>query len=66
VAVSLFLSDAFTQTLPIALVAEMRANLNLTIAAVSTVFLAATLLVLLVLDRTLGIERLAGDVGARG
>jgi putative spermidine/putrescine transport system permease protein len=66
VAVSLFLSDAFTQTLPIALVAEMRANLNLTIAAVSTVFLAATLALLFVLDRTLGIERLAGDVGARG
>jgi putative spermidine/putrescine transport system permease protein len=66
VAVSLFLSDAFTQTLPIALVAEMRANLNLTIAAVSTVFLAATLLLLLLLDRTIGIERLAGDVGARG
>jgi len=63
VAVSLFLSDAFTQTLPIALVSEMRANLNLTIAAVSTVFLAATALLLLVLDRTLGIERLAGDVG---
>jgi ABC-type spermidine/putrescine transport system permease subunit II len=66
VAVSLFLSDAFTQTLPIALVAEMRANLNLTVAAVSTVFLGATLLLLLVLDRTLGIERLAGDVAARG
>ncbi|WPB86756.1 ABC transporter permease [Sediminicoccus rosea] len=66
VAVSLFLSDAFTQTLPIALVAEMRANLNLTIAAVSTVFLAATLVLLLLLDRTIGIERLAGDVGARG
>jgi putative spermidine/putrescine transport system permease protein len=66
VAVSLFLSDAFTQTLPIALVAEMRANLNLTIAAVSTVFLAATLLLLLLLDRSIGIERLAGDVGARG
>jgi putative spermidine/putrescine transport system permease protein len=65
VAVSLFLSDAFTQTLPITLVAEMRANLNLTVAAVSTVFLAATLLLLVVLDRTLGIERLAGDVAAR-
>jgi len=63
VAVSLFLSDAFTQTLPIALVAEMRANLNLSIAAVSTLFLGAVLLLLVVLDRTLGLERLAGDVG---
>lgn len=66
VAVSLFLSDAFTQTLPIALVAEMRANLNLTVAAVSTAFLVATVCLLFVLDRTLGIERLAGEGGARG
>ncbi len=51
-AVSLFLSDAFIQTLSIALVAEMRANLNLTVAAVSAVFLAATLLLLVVPDRT--------------
>lgn len=66
VAVSLFLSDPFTQTLPIVLVAEMRANLNLTIAAVSTVFLAATLVLLFVLDRTIGVERLAGDLGTKG
>ena len=57
VAVSLFLSDAFTQTLPIALVAEMRTNLNLTIAAVSTAFLAITVVILIVLDRAFGLER---------
>lgn len=61
VAVSLFLSDAFTQTLPIVLVAEMRANLNLTIAAVSTLFLAATIVLLVAIDRTIGIERVAGS-----
>lgn len=60
VAVSLFLSDAFTQTLPIVLVAEMRANLNLTVAAVSTVFLAITIGLLVILDRTIGLERVAG------
>src|SRR5947209_3903955 len=47
VAVSLFLADAFTQTLPIALVAEMRANLNLTVAAVSTIFAAGTIVIVL-------------------
>jgi putative spermidine/putrescine transport system permease protein len=61
VAVSLFLSDAFTQTLPIALVAEMRANLNLTIAAVSTGFLVVTILILVALDRTFGLERVVGQ-----
>jgi putative spermidine/putrescine transport system permease protein len=66
VAVSLFLSDAFTQTLPIVLVAEMRANLNLTVAAVSTVFLALTLIVLIGLDRTLGLDRLVGEGIYRG
>jgi putative spermidine/putrescine transport system permease protein len=61
VAVSLFLSDAFTQTLPIALIAEMRANLNLTIAAVSTVFVVLTLAVLLLLDRLVGLDRVVGQ-----
>jgi putative spermidine/putrescine transport system permease protein len=61
VAVSLFLSDAFTQTLPIALVAEMRANLNLTVAAVSTVFAAITILVVMLLDRVAGLDTVIGQ-----
>ena len=60
VAVSLFLSDAFTQTLPIALVAEMRANLNLTVAAVSTVFAALTIVVVILLDRAIGLDNIIG------
>jgi putative spermidine/putrescine transport system permease protein len=60
VAVSLFLSDAFTQTLPIALVAEMRANLNLTVAAVSTVFAALTIVLVVLLDRTVGLDSIIG------
>jgi putative spermidine/putrescine transport system permease protein len=66
VAVSLFLADAFTQTLPIALVAEMRANLNLTIAAVSTVFAAGTVLIVIVLDRAIGLDSLIGQGMYRG
>jgi putative spermidine/putrescine transport system permease protein len=61
VAVSLFLSDPFTQTLPVVLIAEMRANLNLTIAAVSTAFLVLTGAVLVLLDRTLGLDRVIGQ-----
>jgi putative spermidine/putrescine transport system permease protein len=60
VAVSLFLSDAFTQTLPIALVAEMRANLNLTVAAVSTVFAALTIVLVILLDRAIGLDNIIG------
>jgi putative spermidine/putrescine transport system permease protein len=61
VAVSLFLSDPFTQTLPVVLIAEMRANLNLTIAAVSAGFLVLTGAVLVLLDRTLGLDRVIGQ-----
>ena len=60
VAVSLFLSDAFTYTLPVALLTQMRANLNLTVAAVSVIFLAVTVLLILALDRLAGIDTLAG------
>ena len=66
VAVSLFLADAFTQTLPIALVAEMRANLNLTVAAVSTIFAAGTIAVVLLLDRSVGLDRVVGQGMYRG
>ena len=66
VAVSLFLSDAFTQTLPIALVAEMRANLNLTVAAVSTVFAAVTIVMVVLLDRAIGLDNVIGQGMYRG
>jgi putative spermidine/putrescine transport system permease protein len=66
VAVSLFLADAFTQTLPIALVAEMRTNLNLTVAAVSTVFAAVTLVIVLLLDRVVGLDAVVGRGLYRG
>lgn len=60
VAVSLFLSDPFTTTLPVALVAEMRANLNLTIASVSSLFVALTVALIVGLDRLAGLDRLLG------
>jgi putative spermidine/putrescine transport system permease protein len=60
VAVSIFLTDAYTQTLPIALVAEMRANLNLTVAAVSTVFTVIAVAIVVFLDRTVGLDNVIG------
>jgi putative spermidine/putrescine transport system permease protein len=61
VAVSLFLSDPFTYTLPVALLAQMRADLNLTVAAVSVIFLVFTLLLIWLLDRVIGLDRLVGQ-----
>ncbi len=61
VAVSLFLSDAFTQTLPVALVAEMRANLNLTVAAVGATLCLITILVVAILDLTVGLDSIVGQ-----
>lgn len=66
VAVSLFLADAFTQTLPIVLVAEMRTNLNLTVAAVATVFAIVVALIVFLLDRTVGLDAVVGKGIYRG
>ena len=60
VAVSLFLADAFNQTLPIVLVAEMRTNLNLTVAAIATAFTALTVVIVVFLDRTVGLDNVIG------
>lgn len=60
VAVSLFLSDPFTYTLPVALLTQMRASLNLTIAAISVIFLVVSVLLILALDRLAGVETLTG------
>jgi putative spermidine/putrescine transport system permease protein len=66
VAVSIFLTDAFTQTLPIALVAEMRANLNLTVAAVATIFATIAVLIVLFLVRAVGLDSIIGKGMYRG
>lgn len=60
VGVSLFLTDAFTFTLPVAILAQMRANLDLTIAALSVVFIVATVLLIVLLDRLAGLDAVVG------
>jgi putative spermidine/putrescine transport system permease protein len=44
----------------------MRANLNLTVAAVSTIFAAGTIVVVLFLDRAVGLDRVVGQGMYRG
>jgi putative spermidine/putrescine transport system permease protein len=66
VAVSIFLTDAYTQTLPIALVAEMRANLNLTVAAISTVFATMAVVIVIFLDCAIGLDNVIGKGMYRG
>lgn len=60
VGISIFLTDAFTFTLPVALLAQMRANLDLTIAALSVIFIVATVLLIVVLDRVAGLDVVVG------
>ena len=61
VAVSTFLTDPTTVTLPVALVSAMRANFDLTIAAASVLLMATTVVLIVVLDRAVGFNRLIGQ-----
>jgi len=61
VAVSMFLTDATTYTLPVALVSSMRANFDLTIAAASLMLIGVTVALILVLDRLVGLNRVIGQ-----
>jgi putative spermidine/putrescine transport system permease protein len=61
VAVSTFLTDPTTYTLPVALVSAMRASFDLTIAAAAVMLMAVTAVLIFVLDRTVGFNRLIGQ-----
>ncbi|WP_292527348.1 ABC transporter permease [Mesorhizobium sp.] len=60
VAVSLFLTSPDSYTLPVAMVSMMRTNFDLTIAAAAVVLMIFTFALILVLDRTIGLDRLIG------
>ena len=60
VAVSLFLTSPDAYTLPVAMVSMMRTNFDLTIAAASVVLMMFTFVLIIVLDRTIGLDRLIG------
>jgi putative spermidine/putrescine transport system permease protein len=61
VAISLFLSDFNTYTLPVALISLMRSKFDLTLAAAGVILILLTVLLLIVLDRVLGLEKVIGQ-----
>lgn len=61
VAVSIFLVDPRTTTLPISLLANMRNQFDLTIAAASGVLIVFTLFVIIVADRLVGLDKVVGQ-----
>jgi putative spermidine/putrescine transport system permease protein len=58
--VSIFLTDAWTKTLPIKMLQYIDESPDPTIAALSTLLLVATVILLLIADRAVGLHRLAG------
>jgi putative spermidine/putrescine transport system permease protein len=61
VSMSLFLSDPKAYTLPVAMVSMMRSNFDLAIAAASMLFVAITILIVIMLDRIVGLDRIIGQ-----
>ena len=61
VAVSIFLTDSTTYTLPVALISVMRANFDLTIAAVAVMLVVFTVVLIICLDRLVGLDRIVGQ-----
>lgn len=60
VAASIFLTDPQAYTLPVALVSMLHANFDLTIAAVAVIYIAFASLLMILLDRTVGLDRIVG------
>lgn len=60
VAVSMFLSDPTSYTLPVALVSMMYANFDLTIAAAAMLFVLVTAALMVLLDGVVGLDRVVG------
>ena len=59
-ALSLFLSDPFNYTLPVALISNMRQQFDLTLAAASGVLVTVTACLIIILDRLIGLNRIIG------
>ena len=61
VAVSIMLTDAKTYTLPVALISSMRANFDLSIAAASVMLMTLTAILILILEKSVGLNRVIGE-----
>ena len=66
VAASIFLTDPKAVTLPVAMVSMMRSTFDLSIAAGAVMLVALTVLLILALDRMVGLNRLVGQGMYRG
>ncbi|MCK1293190.1 ABC transporter permease [Bradyrhizobium sp. 30] len=64
--ISLFLSDFKTYTLPVALINQIRSQFDLTIAAAAVALMGLSIVLLILIDRVLGIERAIGHGIYRG
>ena len=60
-AVSLFLYDPDSYTLPIALISYMRASFDFTIAAAAVFLMGITLVLIVVLDKVVGLDKIIGQ-----
>jgi putative spermidine/putrescine transport system permease protein len=60
VSASIFLTDETTRTLPVALLSQMVTSFDLTIAAASGLLVVATVMIVLLLDYFVGLERITG------
>jgi putative spermidine/putrescine transport system permease protein len=65
VAVSIMLTDAKTYTLPIALISSMRANFDLSIAAAAMMLMVMTIVLIVALEKAVGLNRVIGQGGFR-
>lgn len=61
VSVSIMLTDANTYTLPVALISSMRANFDLSIAAASVMLMLLTLALIVILEKSVGLNRAIGQ-----
>ncbi len=60
VAVSAFLTDPFTNTFPIALLGYLRYNFDPSIAAASAFLMGVTLIFVIIIEKTMGIDKFVG------
>ena len=67
VAISMFLTDPHTYTLPVAMVSAMRAQFNMTISAAAVLMMIISAGLLLLMGRAVGFDRIIGKgvYGAR-
>ena len=59
-AASIFLTDDRVYTLSVALLSQMRANFDLTIAAAAGVYVLGVAVTVFLLDRLVGLDRITG------